>query len=303
MTTVAQKTFDHNGALLAYCRQRRGNSTTVVIMIHGLASNSSRWSEFIEHCGLEPDWDLLAVDLRGHGASITRCRQSHAIWIDDIHALLKHEGYDEAVVIGHSLGAQTAIHFAQRYPQLTKGLVLIEPLLPTALRAGVVRVEGTKLLLRLLIPLVRLANRLGVYRRYIPQRDLYELDRHMRALMLANPQTDIAQHYARPFADLKYVSTTCYLQDWFELLRPLPPLDTLALPVLVLLSKGEQLSDQNKLMQHLTVLPEFNLKVFDANHWLLTEMPQASREAIEAWCAEQNYQQAPSTWSQRQLPM
>jgi len=74
---------------------------------------------------------------------------------------------------------------------------------------------------------------------------------------------------------------------WYELLRPLPPLDTLLLPILVLLSKGEQLSDRDKLMQRLAALPESDVREFDANHWLLTEMPQASREAIEKWCAEQ----------------
>jgi len=284
VTTVENRIFNHDGTLLAYRRLRRGDSTTAVVMIHGLASNSSRWSEFIEHSHLKPAWDLIAVDLRGHGNSVARCQQHHALWVVDLAALLHHEGYQQALVIGHSLGAQVAINFACRYPQVTKGLVLIEPVLPSALRAGFIRTEGTRWLLRALIPLVRLINRLGLYRRHLPIRDLYKLDRHMRALMTATPQIDIGHYYASPFDDLKYTATLSYLQDWYELIRPLPPLSRLATPLLVLLSRGERLSDGERLQRAFESLPNAEVKIFDANHWLLTEQPDETRSAIEAWC-------------------
>jgi len=285
--TVEQKSFKHDGSLLAYHKLRRGGGTFALVMIHGLASNSSRWSEFIEHSQLRPTWDFIAVDLRGHGASVTRCRQSHQLWASDLQALLQHEGYQQAIVIGHSLGAQVAIHFAHRYPQMSRGLVLIEPVLPDCLLPTAAVLTRLRPLLRLLIGTVRLANRLGLHRRNIPVRDLYQLDQNMRALIRADPNTDIARYYARPLADLKYVATVSYLQDWHALMSPLPPLESLTLPILALLSQGEQLSDRDKLMQHLTALPKSDVRVFDANHWLLTEMPQATRKAIEAWCAEQ----------------
>lgn len=285
--TIENRLLHHEDVSLGYRKLRRGDSHTALLMIHGLASNASRWSEFMEHSELDLNWDLIAIDLRGHGASTPRCYLSHARYADDLQAVLTSEGYQKVVVVGHSLGAQTAIHFASRYPKMVEGLVLIDPVFSDALSAGSLRTIVTRLSLRLLIPLVRVANCLGVYRRHIPIRDLYALDRHMRALMFANTDTDIGRHYAHPLDDLKYISTISYLQDWRELLQPLPPIGQLTLPILVLLSKGERLSDHQRLQQHLNELPNAEQQTFEANHWLLTEMPHEARSAIEAWCEKE----------------
>ena len=39
----------------------------VPLLLHGLASNLTRWSEFVERCALRERHDLVRVDLRGHG--------------------------------------------------------------------------------------------------------------------------------------------------------------------------------------------------------------------------------------------
>ncbi len=46
-------------------------------------------------------------------------------WADDVEALRAHLGIDEWVVLGHSIHAQIALAYAQRYPQRTSRLVLI----------------------------------------------------------------------------------------------------------------------------------------------------------------------------------
>lgn len=38
-------------------------------LLHGLASNLTRWSEFVEHCALRGRHDIIRIDLRGHGGS------------------------------------------------------------------------------------------------------------------------------------------------------------------------------------------------------------------------------------------
>ena len=65
--------------------------------------------------------------MRGNGDSLTRGRLDTEIWSRDLAEILEVEGYPSALVIGHSLGAQIAIHFAARYPAHTDGLVLIDP--------------------------------------------------------------------------------------------------------------------------------------------------------------------------------
>ncbi len=40
-----------------------------LVLLHGLASNLTRWSEFVEHSALRGWHDLIRIDLRGHGVS------------------------------------------------------------------------------------------------------------------------------------------------------------------------------------------------------------------------------------------
>jgi pimeloyl-ACP methyl ester carboxylesterase len=59
-----------------------------VLLLHGLASNLTRWSEFVERTTLSDDRDLIRVDLRGHGDSPTRGPISLESWSVDLLALL-----------------------------------------------------------------------------------------------------------------------------------------------------------------------------------------------------------------------
>ncbi|MFG9450979.1 alpha/beta fold hydrolase [Pseudomonas aeruginosa] len=40
-----------------------------LVLLHGLASNMSRWSEFVERSALRGHHALIRLDLRGHGGS------------------------------------------------------------------------------------------------------------------------------------------------------------------------------------------------------------------------------------------
>src|SRR5450759_470847 len=119
-----------DGANLAYGITRGTSPRPLLALIHGLASNMTRWSEFIEQTTLAQTWDLMRLDLRGHAGSLWRGRIGMEIWCDDLAAILDAEGYKRAVVGGHCLGANLAVHFAQRHAQRTQGLVLIEPMPP-----------------------------------------------------------------------------------------------------------------------------------------------------------------------------
>ena len=47
--------------------------------------------------------------------------------------VLDAQGHERAILVGHSLGAQLALHFARRQPQRAAGLVLIDPVFREAL--------------------------------------------------------------------------------------------------------------------------------------------------------------------------
>ena len=64
--TESARQLQRGAATVAWWRRGTGASGTV-LLVHGLASNASRWAEFAQASRLPPDWALLRVDLRGHG--------------------------------------------------------------------------------------------------------------------------------------------------------------------------------------------------------------------------------------------
>jgi pimeloyl-ACP methyl ester carboxylesterase len=274
-----------DGANLAYGITRGAAARPLLVLIHGVASNMTRWSEFIEQTTLAQTWDLMRLDLRGHAGSLWRGRISMEIWCDDLAAILDAEGYDRAVVGGHCLGANLAVHFAHRHAQRTQGLVLIEPM-PPAAQAGIMRrVQLLAPLLRLATSAVLMMNRLGIRRRRLEQLDLKQLDAVTRVSMAAQGNPDaMSRQYASPLFDLRSIPSAVYLQDLVQVGRPLPPFAAIRPPVLALTASGTGFTDPELVEQMLAAVPHLTLKRLDALHWIPTEQPQAMRLAIEQWC-------------------
>jgi pimeloyl-ACP methyl ester carboxylesterase len=255
-----------------------------LVLLHGLASNHTRWSEFTEQTTLKQNWDILRPDLRGHGESLTRRPINLEIWCDDLARLLDAEGVHQAVLAGHSLGAQVALCFAARHPGRVAGLALIDPVYRPALRSwlGLARLFAP--LLRVAATLLRGLNRLGLRRRQIPLRDLRALDEITRAALAKSGATsDIVRRYTAPLADLKHFPTAHYLQELVEVTRALPPAG-IRTPVLVLLSKGVTFTDPAIMRAWIAQFPAAEMQTIDAWHWPLTERPVEVREAVEKFC-------------------
>ena len=278
-----------DGAKIAY---RRWHAPAAVrpqpplVLIHGAASNMTRWSEFVEQTSLRDKRDILRLDLRGHAQSLYRGRIGLEIWGDDIAAILRQEGIARAILAGHCLGANIATMFGVRYPQMTAGLILLEPILHTALTGQLLRLRPFMPLLRLAIVIVRALNRFGLYRRHLDSIDLRELDRQFRArLHEPGGGEALTKRYASPLHDLKIMPSANFLQDLVEVERALP-LKNLRAPFLALLSTGRTFADPNITRAALEPLKQGEIQTLESKHWIPTEQPQAMRKAIEDWCAK-----------------
>jgi pimeloyl-ACP methyl ester carboxylesterase len=121
------------GALAAY---RWPGDGPVVIAAHGITSNHRSWG--VVAAALQGSVTLVAPDLRGRGRSnglpgpygIAR----HA---DDLAAVLDHLGAERAVVAGHSMGGFVALAFAERRPERTRAVVLVDGGPPLVVPPGV----------------------------------------------------------------------------------------------------------------------------------------------------------------------
>src|SRR5271169_6475801 len=233
-----------DGATIVYRILRGSVPRQVVVLIHGMASNLTRWSEFVEESSLRSSWDIVRIDLRGNGRSVFRGSITMETWCDDLAAVLTAEGYSSAVLIGHCLGANLALHFAVRHSARSKGLILIEPLFPRSFAGALRKIQPYTFLLSPIITTLGMLNRAGLHRRHLPHLDLRELDRQMRELMKSRGKSEaITKRYASVCYDLKFLSTIAYLQSLRELNRPLPSLIDIRKPVLLMFSTGKVFSD------------------------------------------------------------
>jgi len=275
-------TLHHDEQNIAYYLTAAAQPQAILMCLHGLASNASRWYEYLHLSQLREHCHLAAMDLRGHGRSLVYKHYTRAEWCADLDQIL-HQFDLPAFLIGHSLGAQVALHYASQAAISPAGMILIDPVFPQALTGTLRKVARLRILVRAGAALLRLLYKLGWRKRDYTYRDLHQLDLDTRAFLAANPDKGIADLYMDPFADLEFMPLVNYLQDLYEVTRPLPPLANIHTPILVLLSAGASTSHVDTNREILSALPNCEVQTVDADHWLLTERPVQAREIIDGW--------------------
>ena len=257
------------------------DSPNALVMVHGLASNGSRWRELaqtLNRPGDRPGWKILAPDLRGHGEAERRGRIDARQWGADLNEMLEREQVSSWVLGGHCLGANLSMRLVagDRFSPL--GLVLVEPMVPEA-RAGLAaRFARFRFVLPALAGAARLLNALGLRRRRFPSLDLLESDRRVRAEQTADQP--FGTDYATPMRDLKYLPTASYLSALNETLKPLPDPSEVEIPCLALLSSGGLFGDPARTRKWLAAMPRAEVHELDAQHWIPAEQPDEMRERI-----------------------
>jgi len=111
-------------------------SARPVLLVHGLSSNARLWDEVAGHLSAAGH-PVLAVDLRGHGASAdvpdTDTDDPDAPPTDptrtaaqDLDAVCVDLGWSAPVVAGHAWGGNIALQLASDRPDLVHALALVE---------------------------------------------------------------------------------------------------------------------------------------------------------------------------------
>jgi pimeloyl-ACP methyl ester carboxylesterase len=218
---------------------------------------------------------------------MVRDRLSLEIWCDDLMEILRDAGCESVVAVGHSLGAQVALRLAWCHPTAVRGLALLDPVVPEALAGKLRSLKRTAPLVRLALQAARLANRLGLYRRRIADRDLGDLDREAREILRSPEGREaLVARYGSPWLGLRHTPTASYLQQLLEMVRPLPPLEAIDRPTLVLQSTGLAMHEADLFRAAVERLPRVEIQPIDATHWPLTESPDQVRRALERWLAD-----------------
>jgi pimeloyl-ACP methyl ester carboxylesterase len=257
-----------------------------LVLLHGVASNSTRWAEFIAKTRL--DWRILAPDLRGNaGRALPRTSLGMEVWCADIAALLDAERCERAAIGGHCLGANIALQFAARHPQRVSALVLVEPMPPEALTGTTRLSRYLKPVLYALYATARALNRLGLYRRRLERLDLREWDRATRA-----GEVKLSM-LASLGVDLRSTPIAAYVRMLAATSEPWPDVAAIRAPALALVSSRSRMTDPARTRRALAALRECDIVEIDAVHWIPTEQPEAMRAAIDGWLANRGPEKGP----------
>ncbi|WP_134765672.1 alpha/beta hydrolase [Nocardioides sp. 1609] len=114
-TTVAWERWD---------AARASGDRPCVVLVHGTSAHTAWWHHTVE--GLGGAFDVVAVDLSGHGESGRRERYSLEAWSAEVAAVVVEECAGPALLVGHSIGGLVAAGVAATRPDVVHGLVLVD---------------------------------------------------------------------------------------------------------------------------------------------------------------------------------
>jgi pimeloyl-ACP methyl ester carboxylesterase len=99
---------------------------TSLVLIPGITDDGLCWSPVAEV--LAADYDVIMVDLRGHGKSDAPDHgYDYKTMATEVAGLISGLGLENPVVMGHSLGAMTSLTIAALFPELPRAIILEDP--------------------------------------------------------------------------------------------------------------------------------------------------------------------------------
>jgi len=123
MQHVDHQFAENDGTKIHYAVAGKG---PLVVFIHGFPDFWYSWKHQME--GLSEEYRVAALDTRGYNKSDQPQEQSDYAMpnlVADVAAVVKKEGQEKAIIIGHDWGGVIAWHFAAAHPEITEKLIIV----------------------------------------------------------------------------------------------------------------------------------------------------------------------------------
>jgi pimeloyl-ACP methyl ester carboxylesterase len=115
-----------NGIRLHYWRT--GGNKPPLVMAHGSSDDGLCWTNLAKE--FQDRYDIIMFDARGHGLSDPPTPSDPAdVQVEDLAGLINALKLDKPVLMGHSMGSASVAHFAAKYPDVPRAVVLEDPAL------------------------------------------------------------------------------------------------------------------------------------------------------------------------------
>lgn len=101
-------------------------SDVTLVLVHGFGGNKDTWNRVVT--GLNDTYHIIAIDLPGHGESISKKTLGYTITdqAERLSLFLEAKKIKPLYLIGHSMGGAIALRYAANHKKNLKALILID---------------------------------------------------------------------------------------------------------------------------------------------------------------------------------
>ena len=266
-----------NGTTLYYVR---GGTGPAVILLHGFPED---WYEYHRVMPLlAKQFTIVAVDLRGLGDSIpTESGYDAANMAEDIHQLAEHLRLKHVYVVGHDIGGMVAYAFARRYPETSRGVMMLDAPLPGLGPWDVVKARPITWHINFQqtpdLPEQLIAGREAIYLRHFLDPDTFS-------------DADVAR-YARAYAAPEHLRAALEIYRAFPANEKFNAAQQSAISLPLVLASGENSPFESLMPSFADVLRAHgctNVKIEvipNSVHYVADEQPEAVARLIERYAS------------------
>lgn len=95
-----------------------------LIIVHGLYGASDNWVGIGRR--LAESFEVFLIDQRNHGRSPHSPEHNYDLMVEDLHEFIDAQSIEKAILVGHSMGGKTVMHFAKKYPEKLSALIVLD---------------------------------------------------------------------------------------------------------------------------------------------------------------------------------
>ncbi len=115
-----------NGIRIHYWRT--GGDKPPLVLAHGSSDDGLCWTNLAKE--FQDQFDIIMFDARGHGLSDPpKPSDAPDVQVEDLAGLIKELKLTKPILMGHSMGSASVAHFAAKYPDVPRAVILEDPAL------------------------------------------------------------------------------------------------------------------------------------------------------------------------------
>lgn len=101
-----------------------GSAGQPMVILHGLLGSSDNWLPQARM--LSDDYHVFVVDQRNHGQSPHSDDFSYDHLVNDLREFIQEHRIEQPILLGHSMGGKTVMHYALQYPDEVDKLIVVD---------------------------------------------------------------------------------------------------------------------------------------------------------------------------------